>query len=263
MISACNAFDRRPMDLREYEALQPNMHVSFGDAKLVFATPNRRAAWRVDTALTKEPDTIGWIGEFAAGDVLVDVGANMGLYSIMAASRGVRVYAFEPESQNYALLNRNIFLNGMGELISAYSAALSDRANFSTLYLSTFDAAGSCHSFGEAVTPRGQPMQATFPQGCYSTTLDELVASGALPVPDHVKIDVDGIEHKVLAGAAKTLKDRRLKSVLVEVDTASEDHWGLIDRLLELGFDYSRDQVKASLRIEGMFEGVGNHVFRR
>lgn len=251
------------MDLREYEALQPSMHVSFGDAKLVFATPNRHAAWRVDTAFSKEPDTIEWIGEFAAGEVLVDVGANMGLYSIMAASRGVRVYAFEPESQNYALLNRNIYLNGMGELVSAYGAALSDRSAFSTLFLSTFTAAASCHSFGEAVDFRARPMQAAYTQGCYSTTLDELVAMGALPVPHHLKIDVDGIEHKVLAGAARSLQDPRMKSVLVEVNTALEDHWQFIDRLLELGFDYSREQVKASLRKNGLFEGVGNHVFRR
>ncbi|MSQ55935.1 MAG: FkbM family methyltransferase [Betaproteobacteria bacterium] len=251
------------MDLQEYEALQPSMHVSFGDAKLVFVTPNRHAAWRVDTAFSKEPDTVEWIGEFAAGAVLVDVGANMGLYSIMAASRGVRVYAFEPESQNYALLNRNIYLNGMGELVSAYSAALSDRASFSTLYLSTFDVAGSCHSFGEAVTPRGHPMRAAFAQGCYSTTLDELVGSGALPVPNHVKIDVDGIEHKVLAGAARTLQDRRLKSVLVEVDTALENNWKFIDHLLDLGFDYSREEAQTAMRKDGMFKGVGNHVFRR
>lgn len=251
------------MDLAEYEALQPNVRLTYGEATLVFATPNQRAVWRVDTALTKEPDTVEWIGEFAGDDVLVDVGANVGLYSIMAASRGVRVYAFEPESQNYALLNRNIYLNGMGERVSAYCAALSDRAEFGTLFLSGFDAGGSCHSFGESVDFRAQPMQAAFTQGCYSSTLDALVAAGAMPVPNHLKIDVDGIEHKVLAGAARTLADRRLRSVLVEVNTAIEDHWGLIDRLLEQGFDYSRERALAAQRKKGRFEGVGNYVFRR
>jgi FkbM family methyltransferase len=251
------------MDLAEYEALQPNMSLSFGDAKLVFATPNRHAAWRVETAFSKEPDTVEWIREFAADEVLVDVGANIGLYSIMAASRDVRVYAFEPESQNYALLNRNIYLNGMGERISAYCAALSDRTELGTLFLSGFTAAASCHSFGESVDFRARPMQAAFTQGAYSTTLDGLVAAGAVPVPNHLKIDVDGIEHKVLAGAARTLADRRLRSVLVEVNTTLEDHCALIDRLLEQGFDYSREQALAARRKEGMFEGIGNHVFRR
>lgn len=251
------------MDLAEYEALQPNMQMKYGDATLVFATPNRRAAWRVETAFTKEPETVAWIGEFAPGDVLVDVGANVGLYSIMAAARGARVVAFEPESQNYALLNRNIFLNGMGERVTAYCAALSDRAGFDRLYLSGFSAAGSCHSFGEALDHRAQPVAAEFAQGCYATTLDALVAAGTVPVPQHVKIDVDGIEHKVLAGAARTLQDRRLRSVLVEVNTLLEEHWGLVDRLLELGFDYSREHAQAALRKSGKFEGVGNHVFRR
>ena len=77
-----------------------------------FVCPNRTVSWRVTTFLTKEPETIEWIDTFAPGDVLFDIGANIGCYSIYAASRSVRVMAFEPESQNYALINQNIFLNG-------------------------------------------------------------------------------------------------------------------------------------------------------
>lgn len=251
------------MDLAEYEALEPTMRVTYGAAALTFATPNRHAAWRVDTLFSKEPETIEWIAEIGADEVLLDVGANVGLYSVLAASRGARVYAFEPESQNYALLNRNIWLNGLGERISAYCAALSDRAGFSTLYLSEFVAASSCHTYGEAVNMSLEPMQPAFIQGSYAATIDGLVESGAMPVPQHVKIDVDGIEHKVLAGAAATLRDRRLRSVLVELNTALEDHWAVVDRLLECGFDYSREQADAARRTEGAFAGVGNYVFRR
>lgn len=251
------------MDIAEYEKIDPKMQIEFDGAKLVFAAPNRQVAWRVETAFTKEPDTIAWIREFSAGEVLVDVGANIGLYSILAASRGTRVFAFEPESQNYALLNRNIFINGFGEKISAYCAALSDRAEFSTLFLSSFIIGGSCHSFGESVDFHARPMKAAFPQGACSATLDALVASGALPMPNHVKIDVDGFEHKVLAGAAATLLDRRLRSVLVELNTGLDVHWNLVDRMLELGFDYSNEQAEAARRKDGAFEGVGNYVFKR
>ena len=83
-----------------------------------FVCPNRTVSWRVTTFLTKEPETIEWIDTFSPGDVLFDIGANIGLYSIYAASRNIRVRAFEPESQNYALINQNIFLNGYGDRIA-------------------------------------------------------------------------------------------------------------------------------------------------
>jgi hypothetical protein len=50
---------------------------------------------------------------------------------------------------------------------------------------------------------------------------------------------------------------------LIEVDTGLEDHWEMVDLMLELGFDYSQDQVERAQRKEGPFKGVGNYVFRR
>ena len=82
-------------------------------------------------------------------------------------------------------------------------------------------------------------------------------------MPDHIKIDVDGLEHKVLAGGRKVLADRRLKSVLVEINTNLDLHRKIIADMRALGFDYSQEQVARSLRSEGAFTGVGNHVFTR
>ena len=106
-------------------------------------------------------------------------------------------------------------------------------------------------------------MVARFTQGCIATTVDDLVATEAMPVPAHVKIDVDGLEHKVIAGARTTLADRRVRSVLIEINTALDEHWEVVDAMLALGFDYGRDQVARSVRTEGTFQGVGNYVFRR
>jgi FkbM family methyltransferase len=196
-------------------------------------------------------------------DILVDVGANMGGYSMLAAARGARVYAFEPESQNYALLNRNIYLNGAAERISAYCVALSDCEKFSQLYLAEFVTASSCHAFGAPLDFRNQPLHAAFIQGAFSTTLDQLVHIQAMPVPTRIKIDVDGIEPKVVAGARRTLQDPRVRSVLIEINSTLDEHRGVVDLMLELGFDYSRDEMRAARRDEGAFKGVGNYVFRR
>jgi FkbM family methyltransferase len=237
---------------------------SIDGCTLLFAAPNELTAWRAQSLASKEPDTVAWIGGFRAGEVLVDVGANVGSYTVLAAKwRGARVFAFEPESQNYALLNRNIAVNGIGDLAMAYCVALSDRAGYDRLFLSNGIAGSSCHSLGESVDHNNRPRQAGFAQGCVSATLDELVGAGVVPVPNHVKVDVDGIEPKVIAGAARTLADAAVRSVLIEINTALDDHWEVVDRMLALGFEYSQEEVDAAQRKTGTFAGVGNYVFRR
>ncbi len=250
------------MDLVEYEQLDPFLAVDSPAGPVHFSTPNRATAWRVETLFTKEPDTIEWIASFAPGEVLIDIGANVGMYTIWAAkTRGARVFAFEPESQNYALLNRNIVRNGVGDLVTAYCVSLSDTAGFGRLALSAFMLGGSVHQFSSNEEVRS--ISGAYLQGSYSSTLDTLVGEGLLPVPAHVKIDVDGIEPRIVRGAQRTFADRRVKSVLIEVDTNAEDHWEMVDLMLSLGFDYAHEQVERAQRVEGPFKGVGNYVFRR
>lgn len=239
------------------------MQVSFQGKDVKFFTPNRQTAWRVQTLFTKEPDTIEWLKGFGENDVFIDVGANVGMYSVLAAAVGCRVFAFEPESQNYAILNRNIHLNGLANSVSAFCVAISDIEAFSHLYLSEFVGGSSCHNFGEAIDYNYRPLAASFRQGAFATTLDLLIERGVVPTPTALKIDVDGIEPKVIAGANRLLKNPALRSVLIEINTNLEDHWEVIDRMMDAGFDYSEAEADKARRSEGAFKGVGNYVFRR
>lgn len=252
------------MDLAEYERLNPRCEIDRDGTTLVYATPNRATQWRVDTLYTKEPVTIEWLGKLGPEDVLADVGANVGMYSIWAAKlRGTRVYAFEPESQNYALLNRNIVLNGLSGKVKAYCVALSDRAGYSELHLSEFAAGGSNHAYGEALNFKLEAMQAAYAQGCVAATLDGLVEAGVLPQPTHIKIDVDGFEHKVVAGAAKTVRNPKLRSMIVELNQNLEEHRALMAELGTLGFRWDAAQVAAAARPGGPFQGLAEVVFVR
>jgi len=252
------------LTLEQYEALTPIVVVRDGATEVTYCTPTRATKWRVDTLFTKEPDTIEWIRGFSRDDILVDIGANVGMYTIWAAqTAGVQVFSFEPESQNFGLLYKNIMLNGLSGRVTGFCAALADREEVSVLHLSDFGLGGSCHSFGEKVDYHLRPHDFAYAQGCISTTLDALVGRGTLPVPNHIKIDVDGLEHKVLAGCRETLKDRRVKSVLVELNTNLAEHRETLHNMANLGFRYSPEQVAAAIRQEGPFKGVGNHVFRR
>ncbi|MEO8299173.1 MAG: FkbM family methyltransferase [Burkholderiales bacterium] len=238
--------------------------IKVGDRRLKFNTPNRMTQWRVESLFTKEPDTIAWLQRMQAGEVLVDIGANVGMYSVFGAiCQGVRVFAFEPESQNYALLNANIALNDLSGRVVAYPLALSDRSGADALYLSEFSAGGSCHSFGEQVGFDLKPRGAAFAQGAFSVPLDQLVSSGAVPVPDHIKLDVDGFEHKVISGARETLSNPKVKSILVELNTHLEEHRGAIQLLESLGFQYDPKQAEGALRASGAFQGVGEFIFTR
>jgi FkbM family methyltransferase len=250
--------------LAQSESLEPVHKVTNGAEEVLFWTPTSATKWRVDTLFTKEPDTIEWIAGFRSGEVLIDVGANVGMYTIWAAkTRGAHVYAFEPESQNYGALYKNIVLNKLSKQVIAYCIALSDECAYSLLHLSEFQLGGACHSFGENIDFNLQPRESETTQGCISTTLDQIVASGAVPLPDHIKIDVDGLEHKVLAGAKSVLADKRVQSVLIEINTNLDLHRKIIDDMQAIGFTFSAEQVLKARRTTGTFKGLGNYVFYR
>ncbi len=253
------------MDLGQYEKLDPLVALKTAEGgRVVFKTPNRLCLARVQTLYSKEPHTIRWLNGLEEGSVLLDVGANIGLYSLYAATaRRCRVYAFEPESQNWALLNRNIQANGLGERITAYPCALVDRVGLDRLFLSEFATGASCHSQGEEVDFNLRPRPAAFAQGSVSWTLDAAVADGALPVPRYVKIDVDGFEHKVIAGARATLATGGVAELLIEVNPHLAEHRAMVEELATLGYRHDPDQARAASRPDGPFAGVGEWLFSR
>ena len=111
---------------------------------IAFYVPNKITLWRAERLFNKEPDTIEWIRTFRNDDVFIDIGANVGSYAIWASlSRGVQTYAFEPEAQNYALLNRNIALNKINDKVVAYCMALGNSPRFALMYIQNMNAGGS------------------------------------------------------------------------------------------------------------------------
>src|SRR3954464_14903534 len=124
------------LTLEQYAELNPCAEIEHDGRRMVFATPNVATRWRVDTIYQKEPSTLEWIATLGRDEILYDVGANVGMYTTWAAvTRGARVYAFEAESQNYALLNRNILLNNLTERVAAYCLGLSDKQGPTQLFM--------------------------------------------------------------------------------------------------------------------------------
>jgi len=191
------------------------------DPEVWEGAPRNFEQWRAETYATKEPDTIAWIDTFVRkGDVLYDIGANIGQYGLYAARRlkgDCRVFAFEPEALNYARLNQNIVLNGLSDCMTAYCLAVTDRTALDYFYVQSFAPGASLHNFGRPVAQGEKPFPPKNRQGMMGVPLDDLTGRFGLPFPTHIKIDVDGIEEQIVRGAERTLADPRLKSVLIEV----------------------------------------------
>lgn len=252
------------MTLEEYQDLQPNLTYNVTpntvpETTITFLTPNQQCAWRVTSLDTKEPDTIAWLAAMKPGQVLFDVGANMGQYALIAAKKGLTVHAFEPESQNFGLLCRNIAINKLGETVTAWPLALSDTSGFDYFYAQSVQVGGSCSSYGEAVNFHLQPKQYAIRQGCSAITMDEFCDKFGFPT--HVKIDVDGLEHRVIGGMGAVLAI--VDSVLVELNTALPQHMRIYEIMQDYGLHPDIDTANTARRTEGAFSGIGNVIFYR
>jgi FkbM family methyltransferase len=220
--------------------------------------------WRVRTLLTKEPETIEWIDGFAAGDVFWDIGANVGIYALYAAAhRDIRVLAFEPAAGNYFLLNRSIELNGLDARVQAYCVAFSDSKRIEALNMQTTELGGALSSFGEPVDTFGRRFVPGFRQGMTGYAIDSFIAEFDPPFPNHIKIDVDGIEDRIVAGAAKTLADPRLRSLSIELDSARERETGAVIATIERGGLKLAARRQSEMVASGEYRSVFNYQFRR
>ncbi len=251
------------LTLEQYESLNPVCEVKVSDASVRYSTPNRFTKWRVDSLFSKEPITIEWLSKLKPDSVLLDVGANVGMYTIWAATtRGSRVYAFEPEAGNYAILNKNIQINGLSQLVSAYCIGLLDYDGFSTLNLSDTAPGGSCHTVGQELGFDLKPRNSAFVQGCPVSSVDSFCERAKVK-PTHIKIDVDGLEAQVINGMRGLLSKRAFESMIIELNTNLSEHQEIITELLSFGYKYDPNQVERALRKTGVFKGVGEYVFAR
>jgi FkbM family methyltransferase len=193
-----------------------------GGRTLRFVCPSYDSLYRFEQFFVKEPETLQWIDGFRPDDILWDIGANVGVYSLYAAVKGCTVIAFEPSSANYWLLNRNCEVNRLDDRITAYCAAFADRISAGVFNMADTDIGGACYSFGARADHFDYPGLGTrdvvFHQGVIGFSIDEFIRLFNPPFPNHIKIDVDGLEQAIVAGGTATIADPRLRSVSIEMD---------------------------------------------
>lgn len=177
---------------------------------------------RASRLLVKEPGTIAWLKEAVrADDVLYDIGANIGLYSVFAALRmsaaGV-VYSFEPHLANATSLLGNIEANKISDRVTLISAPLAERDGFDRFHYQSLRHATSSAFGPDSDAGAFTPAASEIKFGCRLSTL---VATGLIRAPSLVKIDVDGRERDVLAGMQGLLESAQApREMQIELDRA-------------------------------------------
>lgn len=160
-------------------------------------------------------------------DVFVDIGANAGIYTILASGAvGARSISFEPAPATYGRLKANIALNNIGERVSAHNRALGASSG-ELLFSNSYDCmnrvvadGNSCGAIKVAVS-----------------RMDDIVRE---PVT-MIKLDVEGFEKPVLDGASQTLSTPELQALIVELNGSgavyghTDDH--VITQLGRHGFE--------------------------
>lgn len=177
-------------------------------------------------------------GELGPDEVVYDVGANTGVYTLAAAASrpDVRVVAFEPDPRVVEHLRRNVACNDLEDRVTVRAEGVGDETGSARFHRSSYDELGSFRPGNAAAWTADVTETTTVPV----VRLDDLEA----PPPDHLKIDVEGFGREVLAGAAETI-ERHRPTVYFEphvVDAGGTDYevgW-LRDRFDALDYEAER-----------------------
>jgi len=157
-----------------------------------------------------------------AGDTVIDIGANIGWYTLLSAKKvgpHGRVVACEPEPHNFELLEASVRLNQFAN-VTLLRKGVSDRTGKVSLHLSPTNAGG--HTIMETGNQAGE-----ITVDC--TTIDELVRELSLGKVDVVKIDAEYSEPLILLGARALLSRGQPSYIMMEY---SPDAWVLHEPLL-------------------------------
>ncbi len=242
--------------------LIPIISMKKDDNEINFFSPNDLVVWRANSIFYKESETIDWIDNFKQNDLLWDIGANVGVFSLYAASKKNRVISFEPSPGNYYILSKNIEINEFDNLISAYPIAINDISILDNFFMETTSLGSALSNFGSATNWKGEKMNFSYKQSTISYSIDDFIDTYNLEIPNHIKIDVDGNENKVLLGAKKTLKNENLKTILIELDTNKKGTYFETLNLLK-NCRFKIKSIHESDFVNPEYLGVKNHIFIR
>lgn len=210
---------------REHRA---DRRVDIGPLSPVFDVSSFTVKGRYFARVTYEPGATGAVlTTLGDGDVFVDIGANSGYFTVLAAlrtgARG-RVYSFEPNPAVRRQLERHVELNAIADRVTISDLALADHDTDDVpLFVSCWpenDGIASLTPAAETVARGGLRADASIPVRV--RTFDTWARSAGLARIDLMKIDVEGAEARVLSGMSETFSRQRPRRIICETPLASD-----------------------------------------
>ena len=185
---------------------------------------------------------------------VIDVGANIGLWSLVAARRAGCVHAFEPAPSTFARLRRNLDLNGMPNVVANRLAV--DREGGTTSFYEAIES----NSGGAGYLRRpGAPVEVTVER----VTLDDYCRSRGIERVGVLKLDIEGAEWLALQGAEELLGGAAPPAIFMELDgeLTRQFGWEPVDVLAWLRErDYRTWHAEPGGRLTDVAPGVGRDV---
>ena len=205
---------------------------------LIFFSPNFLIHLLVRDFYKKEPETIEWIDNFKKDKKIIfwDIGSNIGLYSIYAATKieNIEVISFEPSTSNLRILSRNISINHLESKIKIFQIPLGiHKNNFLEFSEGKFIEGESNNSIDKNINFEGKEMKPDNKYQIFSTNIDEIIDNQILDIPDYIKIDVDGVEHLILKGGIKLFKNPKILEIQIEINENYIDQYNNVLKIMD------------------------------
>lgn len=177
-------------------------------------------SFRARKSFDREKVTMHWLRSvIGEGDIIYDIGANVGAYSLYAGLKlqSGRIYSFEPAFFNFASLCENIKRNKLEQKILPFPIAIGSESGATRMFLRSTESGSALHGIGRSES-EGKAFSAEFIQGVGTMSVDTFCETPDIEFPNHIKIDVDGGEFDVIRGMAQVIEDDRLRSIVIEVN---------------------------------------------
>lgn len=179
------------------------------NAQFYVSTPEQLRSLELDK-VGEEEITKFLISHLQSGDVVYDIGANIGFYTVVlakAVGEKGKVIAFEPERESYNVLQKNLKLNGLTN-VYIFQKALGDKEGEGKLFLG--------QTIGNFSLVKTYEKEIGY-QTVEIVEGDQFVKEQNLPIPKVVKIDVEGYEYSVFQGLRNTLSHPNCEIICCEV----------------------------------------------
>lgn len=187
-----------PIKTRKYQFLRPVITLEIAGAEASFRVTSHKEEQRATSLVGEEEAAVKFLNNLTSDQIVWDIGASIGTYSLLAADIAKQAIAFEPV--DVPRLAENVELNNANVQIESY--ALSDSDGFMKIQLGSAQAGDGSHT----ITQEANVSIPTY----RGDTVGE-----RLPAPDAIKIDVEGHEKQVLDGLKKLLPE--VEQLLIEV----------------------------------------------